>query len=67
MRWLKLAAVWFISLMAAFAIGAAIRFAVIFSKYPEVWPWPNAVDIGIIAFVSLIMFIVACIKMAKYL
>jgi len=59
MRWLKPIASFFVCLMAAFATGAAIRFAVIFSKYPSVWPWPNAIDVCAMALVSLILFIVA--------
>jgi len=65
MRQLKLAAICFVSFMAAFAFGAAIKFAVIFSEYPEVWPWPNAIDIAAMASVSLILFIVALLWLKR--
>jgi len=67
MRYLKAIGMMLIALLSAFSLGAAIKIGVIFSYYPVIWPWPNAVDIGIIAFVSLIMFVVACIKMTRYL
>jgi len=67
MRYLKAIGMMLIALLSAFSVGAAIKIGVIFSYYPGIWPWPNVVDIGIIAFVSLIMFVVACIKMARYL
>jgi len=67
MRYLKAIGMMLIALLSAFSVGAAIKIGVIFSYYPGIWPWPNAVDIGIMAFVSLIMFVVACIKMARYL
>jgi len=65
MRWLKLIASCFVCLMAAFAVGAAIRFAVIFSECPSVWPWPNAIDVCAMGLVSLILFIVASLWLKR--
>jgi len=67
MKLVKLAIWMIIALLSAFSLGAAIKIGVIFSYYPGIWPWPNAVDVGIIAFISSVMFVVACLKMARYL
>jgi len=65
MRWLKLIASCFVCLLAAFATGAAVRFGIIFSDYPSIWPLPNAIDVCVMGLVSLILFIVASLWLKR--